>query len=300
MANLAIKGHATRGREVIALLEMLGGNNANNCYGRFCDRVYYINENGYIDQDFISHIEQNTKFIIYSLVQFEEKFPYEVGDKVKDARINDSFGRITNVRWDDNETQIIYVVEWDDAIKSKLTYFAGGLQPYKEESMEEKDEKSANHVFDTEIISFDIAQRDRYELDLRGKFEVVLREGKYYVERIKPKYPKTYIECAKRLDCFGAAHIDGYKNELLEKLQELLIARDAYWKIAGEQMGLGKPWEPDWHNSEKKFTVEYYDGEIIRDFSLHKNTTFSFPTKEMRDAFYENFKELIENVKELL
>lgn len=54
------------------------------------------------------------------------------------------------------------------------------------------------------------------------------------------QYPKTYIECAKILNCFSTSHIDGYKNELLEILQELLICRDAYRKIAGEQIGLGK------------------------------------------------------------
>lgn len=33
MAQLAIQGHSTRGSEVIALLEMLGGINSHNLYG---------------------------------------------------------------------------------------------------------------------------------------------------------------------------------------------------------------------------------------------------------------------------
>ena len=33
MAQLAIEGHAQRGSEVIALLEMLGGVNTHNLYG---------------------------------------------------------------------------------------------------------------------------------------------------------------------------------------------------------------------------------------------------------------------------
>ena len=45
MAILAIKGHAIRDNEVIRILEMMGGNNANNCCGKYCDRAYYINEN---------------------------------------------------------------------------------------------------------------------------------------------------------------------------------------------------------------------------------------------------------------
>ena len=42
MANLAIKGHITRGNEVIALLEMLGGNNIDKLIG-----IYYHNDCAY-------------------------------------------------------------------------------------------------------------------------------------------------------------------------------------------------------------------------------------------------------------
>jgi hypothetical protein len=44
----------------------------------------------------------------------------------------------------------------------------------------------------------------------------------------------------------------------------------------------------------------YTNNGIERDWELHINHILSFPTPEMRDAFYENFKELIESVKELL
>lgn len=37
----------------------------------------------------------------------------------------------------------------------------------------------------------------------------------------------------------------GYKADDIICFQELLIARDAYWKIASEEMGLSKPWKPD-------------------------------------------------------
>lgn len=129
--KLAIKGHAERGNEVIKILEILGGNNANNCCGKYYDRVYYINENGYIDQDFISHIERNTKFIIFSLEEFLEKFPYKVGDKVK-AWINGrhSICNIQNMQWDSLINEIEYKIQ-------DYWYSAMTLQPYKEETMEQ-------------------------------------------------------------------------------------------------------------------------------------------------------------------
>ena len=46
--------------------------------------------------------------------------------------------------------------------------------------------------------------------------------------------------------------------------------------------------------------VKNFDAEIARIETLESNTILAFPTKEMRDAFYENFEDLIENCKELL
>ena len=81
----------------------------------------------------------------------------------------------------------------------------------------------------------------------------------------------------------------------------LLICRDAYWKIAGEQMGLGKPWKPDWKNDEQlEYVIICRRNCIVKDTFVAKDVILAFPTPEIRDAFYENFKELIEICKELL
>ena len=142
---------------------------------------------------------------------------------------------------------------------------------------------------------------DGYELkDENGN---VINAQKIVLEKKKKRYPKTYEECykimgAKLSDCY----IQGYKSPLLEDLQELLICRDAYWKIAGDEMGLGKPWEL---SIGTPIYYIYYNrtvGTIKNDYAddIQGNIILAFPTKEMRDAFYDNFKELIESCKELL
>lgn len=137
------------------------------------------------------------------------------------------------------------------------------------------------------------------EVVVNDNFELKEIDGSFYIIKKKPKYPKTYVECAKILDCFSAVHIDGYKNELLEKFQELLICRNAYWKIAGEQMGLDKPWEQDY--DDRCFIIVNNNGNIYTyEYHGSNNVLLAFPTEEMRDAFYENFKDLIEQCKELL
>ena len=145
------------------------------------------------------------------------------------------------------------------------------------------------------------------------------------IEKKKKEYPKTYEECCKVLgvnpDNFlsirnlyrddGDEESTDYERDLLGKfdsLWELTICRNAYWKIAGEEMGLGKPWEPDWEDSEeRRYSIVNIEGDInLPEKTLTKwilkvtNKILVFPTEEMRDAFYENFKSEIEICKELL
>lgn len=66
-------------------------------------------------------------------------------------------------------------------------------------------------------------------------------------------------------------------------------------------MGLGKPLEPDWEKAdERKYCIVNTEGNIAKWVQKTTNKILAFPTEEMRDEFYENFKVLIESVKELL
>lgn len=124
-----------------------------------------------------------------------------------------------------------------------------------------------------------------------------------YDELHKPTYPTTYAECCKVIGYGGIISFSGLADEE-EKLYGNFIVlkrcRDAYWKIAGEQMGLGKPWKPVWDESEDLYTIHTFNGEIRLSRTAHRNAILVFPTVEMRDVFYKNFKDLIENCEELL
>ena len=88
--------------------------------------------------------------------------------------------------------------------------------------------------------------------------------------------------------------------KVFKEFQKLLLCRDAYWEIAGEQMGLGKPWEPDWMDEKTKYGIRTYQNTVIKDNFIRSNCALVFPTPELQDVFYENFKDLIESCKELL
>ena len=124
----------------------------------------------------------------------------------------------------------------------------------------------------------------------------VINATKIVLEKKKKEYPKTYEECCVALEYIP--HTDdiiGYKWNILQSLQKLLICRDAYWKIAGD-------WKPEYPFNTARYVITNSRGFVgkVLVYNAAQNYILEFPTEEMRDAFYENFKELIEFVKELL
>ena len=147
--------------------------------------------------------------------------------------------------------------------------------------------------------------KDRY--DIPDDYHFVDKNGNeinisdIVLEKKKKEYPKTFLGCCDVLNIGNLIErgVKGYKAELFDTLQKLIICRDAYWKIAGEEMGLGKPWENSRY--EVVYSICRDEGIIVKGDDYWGDThAFEFPIREMRDAFYENFKEDIEKCKELL
>ena len=72
--KLAIRGHSTRGKEVIELLEMMGGKNIHKRDGEANAYSYYLYDNAILS-DRLS-IAEDDDFEIFTLQDFLEKFPY--------------------------------------------------------------------------------------------------------------------------------------------------------------------------------------------------------------------------------
>ena len=149
---------------------------------------------------------------------------------------------------------------------------------------------------------------DKVELDLSDR-ELIQEDGKWFVVKKKPKYPQTYEECCRVVNANSCIRLvynlsDGqkyYHDEdnlcLYENFRRLKICRDAYWKLYGEEMGLGKPWEP---TMETVYCISRNNNVMKCSYRGGKSNILEFPTEEMRDAFYENFKKEIEECKEFL
>ena len=295
MAQLAIQGHSTLGREVIVLLKMLGGKNPYDCNGLGTLCAYHIID-GNIQVVNIEDLFKSNKYILYSLEGLLAKFPYKVGNSARLSRSNIAV-LIKEMKWENDE--IVYKLSCDDS----GWWSVNNLKPYREKVTEDNvNYCQAGKI--TAVCFQDTNYEDKVELQLGNNYEIKEENGKYYAVKKQSKYPKTYEECCKVFCCkpiVGFAGLDDNEENLYGNFIALKRCRDAYWKIAGEQIGLNEPWKPDWKdNYQKKWLIDFYQGEI--NFTSGTNIQFflAFPTAEIRDAFYENFKELIENCKELL
>lgn len=281
MAHLAIQGHATRGNEVIELLIMMGGIDSGFFKGNEIDRYYYIE----VDKGicFIDSVVEHLDFRKLTLEQFLKTFPYKIGDRVKN--VYGDYGKVYAMKWIDDEIQ--YRLDFGHHISG--WYGADELMLTDEEKKTMK-EKKINQM---SLANCDL---DEVEIVLGDKFELKIKDGKYYA--VRKQYPKTYVECCEVLG-IGSYFEPEIRNATTEechifmKLINLKRCRDAYWKIAGD-------WKPDWNNISDKHCIYVVSGEIWLKECQTRQCTLAFPTAEIRDAFYENFKDLIERCKDLL
>lgn len=299
MAQLAIKGHETRGKEVIALLEMLGGKNESLIPydGRDSDSSYRITDDGCIVSSRFCPNKKGVKYQTYTLEVFEKEFSYKVGDEVVCEMPGFGVCKIVCMIWSAENDEVSYLVQRKTESELYSMYVCvQDLRPYNPEPVESSPDKAKAPSLEGQDYS---EGRCSYKIPEGFEFDKV-ENGEII---LKPKgLPKSYKKCFKIL--YGNYHhvvyvagLDGLGNakDLFESFIKLKICRDSYWKLAGN-------WEPV-HQSDKDntfYTIHRFNNEIIKSKTSHRHSLLEFPNEEMRDTFYENFKDLINECKELL
>lgn len=299
--KLAIIGSKTNSKEIEKLFISLGG--CKSGYDTFIEDYYY-----YIDDynNITGTIELSNcfKWKVFTYNEFVTKYPYKKEDVVYICDKKNIPYVIESLKWNNNHVE--YVIYKKDNKNMRFTETVENIHFY------------ISNIND--IIELNKIDDNKFEVLLDEKYESIVENGKLCIIKKTNSYPKTYEECYEILmgktnfSEFNLVPIK-YSNttkfdnsvspdaphiELFNNLYKIFICRDAYWKIAGEKMGLGKFWEPDLEN-EELYCIQNYNKQIV---ISRTNTAFNkiliFPTEKMRDAFYENFKDLIESCKELL
>lgn len=307
--KLAIKGHITRGKEVIVLLELLGGKNVEGFIGTASDELYTIEDGCIIQAYDWNHC------VCFTLEEFLAKYPFKVGDKVIDVA-DGCPGIIDKINWDEDVCDMKYYVIFGHGIDFGW-YTNDTIKFYQPENSKDvvttvNETQPKRDIYASEfMITHMMLPETPHNVNDELEYKIIdgyefdrVENNKIILKVVKPKYPMTFEECLNMLYCKSVLRtIIGHKAELLLNLEKLLICRKAYWKIAGEEIGLDKPWKPDFTNDdEERYGIYTVANKVVKDFCGvgDVNTILTFPTEEMRDAFYKNFKDLIESCKELL
>ena len=101
--------------------------------------------------------------------------------------------------------------------------------------------------------------------------------AKSEIKQLNTAYDKNNLSTKERAEAFLA-------------LMQLVELRDAW----------NGDWKADWNNSEKKYLIFVSRGDITKFANSVSNTVLHFKSEQLRDQFAEQFKDLIEQAKELL
>ena len=193
--KLAIKGHATRGKEVIELLEMMGGKNIYNLTGT--KEIWYILSNTTIEHSTYLFDEKG-----FTLEEFLEKYPFKIGNKVIDEA-DGCPGVVSEMKWDEGLSDMKYYVAFGNGID--FGWYANDSinNFFKNKKNEILEETQSKREYNELRMPLDDDDKLATEVTIMGKR--ILPPDGYLVGKItqtdngmlveyvekKPKYPKN-------------------------------------------------------------------------------------------------------------
>lgn len=187
------------------------------------------------------------------------------------------------------------------------TIFRKGMKVYDQVNFPDKEGKVEEiYISDEEeypIVSFGERERVCYSPDgsLSDRITKTLSTKPYKVEFQgfeQKASARTYEEavewCIKNLKDYRESVCTEYVNEkqenAIEALRRLVVLRDYY----------NEGWKPNWQDDEWKYIIENYRGKIDSEQTCGNGRVLAFKTKEIRDKFLEEQRELLETAKPLL
>ena len=209
--KIAIQGHLTRGKEVIQILESLGGKNTEGLKGIY-ETFYYIDDKNEIGDDHKKYFPSTYKF--YTLEEFEKEFPFKVGDRVISTTTN-FIGTITKLK------ESGYYIKYDNG---NVAFTPGqNLKLYKEM----KEERNITLTLD----------KAKEWYNKGGELKEIALQA--FSEKELNPLPRSWEEFCKQGNPIASWRYNiPIKYETLFKLEQL---RNCWWGN----------WKPTWDGSTK-------------------------------------------------
>ena len=280
--KIAIQGHPTRGKEVIQILESLGGRNTYNWKGNgdICDGYFIDND------DIIRFSSLPNGYKLYTLEEFEKEFPFKIGDRVITITTN-LRGIITNLKengW--------YYVKCDNG--HFVCIFGQHLKLYKEM----KEERSIKLTLE-KAKEWYKKGGELKEIALQAFTEQELNPLPRNWEEFATNHARMgyYISAdGKPLMCASSGKLSSPHVCPSQKSAEAHLAliqleqlRNCWWN----------GWKPIWDISEK-WCIRLWGNELCIGITTNISRFLTFPTKEMAEEFLKCFRDLIEKAGDLI
>ena len=284
--KIAIKGHSTRGKEVIQILESLGGQNIHEYWGHSGDSIYYyINKHCKIVYDSI-HVLSLYNYKLYTLEEFEKEFPFKVGDKV--ITIDGTIGIIDRF---EPEKDYPYCIKAD--IGGFYRCATSILKPYKEMqkrnitlTLDKAKEwyKKGGELKEIALQAFTKEELNSFPRSWEEFATNHARMGYYISSDGKP------LMCASS-GKLSSPHVCPSKKSAEAHLAMIQLEqlRNCWWGN----------WKPEWSNSGK-YVIKWEGDNLIVFTARRVHAFLVFPTREMAEEFLKCFKDLIEKAGDLI
>lgn len=196
MGRLGIIGDPKMGKEIIALLKMLGGEIVSSMNGTNDDCYYFIGSDNNIYCSTLYDEDLSSKFVIYHFSDFKEKFPFVVGDMVS-VRDYESECKIYDMRW--NGYEVVY----------KVTGLAGE-ELTVEDILTEKKLKQAKDISKDEYGNLSMKLTTNMAWDLYN-FINLYKSGKFGLIALQDAIDKYFEKYVKFINNFLIEKDNGRK-----------------------------------------------------------------------------------------
>lgn len=127
---------------------------------------------------------------------------------------------------------------------------------------------------------------------------------------VKPSKPKTWEEYCRKMEGKNSYYSDGCSiccsefaahpivSEFDNKEDvEALAAYSQLLKLRKDWIG---DWKPNWTINTDKYVIYCTNNKLSKNTVWFNGRIMSFPTKEMRDEFFNTFRDILEIAKPLL
>ena len=264
--KIAIQGHPTRGKEVIQILESLGGKNTEKLEGTY-KTFYYIDDKNEIGDDHKENFPPTYK--LYTLEEFKKEFPFKIGDEVMVLDYNNKIGTIVNIKPCGPIFAYFIKLETGDGVYRSFK----SLKLYKEM----KEERNITLTLD----------KAKEWYNKGGELKEIALQA--FAERELNILPRSWGEFCKQGNPIASWRYDiPVKHEALYKLE---LLRDC-WR---------QDWKPNWNDEKQtKYCIVYYKGEFKINILYETRHFLSFPTMKMAEEFLKCFRDLIEQAGDLI